>query len=62
MDKQITIQAFEMVRKHGFVEAKRLAKEHRDMSSEGTMSFALHNAVYKQICEFATVGAMHRPA
>ena len=52
--------AFELVRKHGFVEAQRLAAQWRDMSSEGTATFSMHNAVCKQIAEFATVGAMYR--
>lgn len=61
MDKQQAINAaFEMVRQHGFVEAERLAKQYRDASSEGTATFANHNAVCKQIAEFATVGAMFR--
>ena len=52
--------AFELVRQHGFVEAQRLATEWRDMNSEGTASFAYHNAVCKWLYRFATAGAMFR--
>jgi len=58
--KQAVNSAFEMVRKHGFVEAERLCKQYRDMNSWGTTSYALHNEVCKAIADFATVGAMYR--
>jgi hypothetical protein len=61
MDRQTIISAFELVRKHGFTEAQRLSDQWRDMNSPGTTSYAMHNAVCKQIREFATVGAMFRP-
>ena len=52
--------AFELVRKHGFVAALKMSEKMRDANSEGTASFAMHNAVVKQLREFATVGAMYR--
>lgn len=55
-----TTQAFELVRKHGFSEAARLSAQWRDMNAEGTVSFALHNAVCKRIAEFAAAGACFR--
>ena len=57
---QIVAAAFELVRKHGFIEAQRLSDLWRDENSEGTASFALHNAVCKQLREFATVGTCYR--
>ena len=54
--------AFEMVRKHGFVEAARLCAEYRDMNSAGTFTFAHHNAVLKHITEAAQRGSMFRSA
>jgi hypothetical protein len=59
-DKQTVNQAFELVRKHGFIEAQRLATQWRDMNAPGTASFAMHNALCKQLHQFATVGAMYR--
>ncbi len=41
--------AQEMVRKHGYAEALRLTTRNRDMNSEGTASFAFHNAVVKEL-------------
>ena len=61
MDKHTVTAAFELVRKHGFVEAQRLAEQWRDMNSPGTTSFCLHNALCKQLQEFASVGSMYRP-
>ena len=58
---QNTIAAFELVRKHGFVEAQRLAAQWRDMNAPGTSSYCLHNQVCKRLAEFATVGPLHRP-
>ena len=55
-------QAFEMVRKYGFVEALRLCKQYRDSNSPGTFSFAEHNAVLRKLEEFAAVGACYRKA
>lgn len=60
-DKSTVIAAFELVRKNGFIEAQRLSAQWRDMNAYGTTSYALHNAVCKQLAEFATVGAMYRP-
>lgn len=44
------------VRKHGYVEALRLAVRARDQSSEGTASFSFHNAVVAELRLMATVG------
>jgi hypothetical protein len=59
-DKTTENAAFELVRKHGFSEALRLARHWRDMNSPGTASFSLHNKLCKQLHEFASVGAMFR--
>ena len=56
-----TIAAFELVRQHGLIEAKRIADARRDANAEGTMTFALHNEVCKRVAEFAAYGAMFRP-
>ena len=61
MDKQTVIAAFELIRKHGFTEAQRLSDGFRDMNAQGTISYALHNAVSKQIAEFADSGSAYRP-
>lgn len=57
----VKISAFELVRKHGFIEAQRLCAQWRDMNAPGTASFVLHNEVCRQLADFATVGAMYRP-
>jgi hypothetical protein len=54
--------AFDMIRRHGFTEARRLCERFRDMNSEGTASYAMHNAVLKKIDLAATVGAVWRSA
>jgi len=59
-DIQARNSAFELVRKHGFVEAERLAKQWRDMNSEGTYSYANHNSVCKWLYRFSTAGTMFR--
>ena len=59
-ENQALISAFELVRKHGFIEAKRLSDSWRDLSSFGTTSYALHNAVSKLLADFATVGTIYR--
>ena len=59
---ELTTEAFELVRKHGFTEAQRLANGWRDMNAPGTASFSFHNQLCKQLHDFATVGAMYRPA
>jgi hypothetical protein len=59
-DTQARNAAFEMVRMHGFVEAQRLAEYARDMNSEGTYTFAAHNAVCKWLYRFATTGTSFR--
>ena len=48
--------AREMIRTHGYVEAKRICIQARDMNSAGTASYAFHNAVLKQINLAATCG------
>ena len=50
--------ARKMVQKHGYIEAKRLCVQYRDMNSEGTPSFAFHNATLKALNRFATVGKL----
>lgn len=60
-ERQVTISAFELVRKHGFVEAQRLADQWRGMNAPGTASFCFHNQVCRKLREFATVGALYRP-
>lgn len=60
-DRQTVISAFELIRKHGFAEAERLSAKWRDSNAPGTMSFALHNATWKQVREFAAGGSMYRP-
>lgn len=52
--------AFELVRKHGFIEAQNMCAKWRDQSSFGTASYAMHNKICKQLAEFATIGAMFR--
>jgi hypothetical protein len=38
-----------LLHKHGYAEAKRLCIQWRDMNSEGTASFAFHNATLKHL-------------
>ena len=52
-------QARQMIRTHGYVEARRLCMKYRDMNSSGTASFSFHNAVLKHIDRAATVGRLN---
>jgi hypothetical protein len=49
-------QALKAIEKYGVVEARRQAINFRDMNSQGTASFAFHNAVVAAIRRFETVG------
>ena len=58
---QSTINAaFELARQHGFTEALRMAEAWRDSNAAGSVTFALHNELCKQLREFAAAGAMFR--
>lgn len=59
-ENQARNAAFEMIRKHGFEEAGKLSQAFRDANSEGTATFANHNAVCKQIACFAASRTMFR--
>jgi hypothetical protein len=50
--------AVKMVQKHGYLEAVRLCTQWRDMSSPGTTSYALHNAVLRELDKMPTVGRL----
>lgn len=52
--------AYALVNKYGFVEAQNMCKRLRDQSSLGTASYAMDNAICKQLYKFATVGQLHR--
>ncbi len=53
--------ALSMVRQFGFVDAVARCERVRNMSSEGTASFASHNAVLKELRLMATVGRLNQP-
>lgn len=49
-------QAYQMVRRFGYTEALIKIQWYRDQNSEGSASYAFHNAVAKTLRLFATVG------
>ncbi len=48
--------ALAMVRRFGYTEAVQRCERVRDMSSEGTASFASHNAVLRELRLMSTIG------
>jgi hypothetical protein len=50
--------ARKLIREHGYLEARQLCIQWRDMNSPGTISFMFHNVTLKHIERAATVGKL----